>query len=104
MRFAATTARVGAASLGSVIDVQGSSRLQSLPHVQVNRNNTVLACAICERTLLLGERAAGYVAAGRRVTVCELCLDEADQRGWRRAGAPAPPPMAAAVDRGPGLL
>jgi hypothetical protein len=72
--------------------------------MQVNRNDTVLSCAICERTLLLGEKVAGYLHAGEAMSVCELCVDEADQRGWHRAGAPTPPPTRAAVERGPGLF
>ena len=83
---------------------QGAPRLQSVAQMQVNRNDTVLSCAICERTLLLGEKVAGYLHAGGAMSVCELCVDEADQRGWRRAGAPTPPPSRAAVERGPGLL
>src|ERR687894_744104 len=72
--------------------------------MHVHRNATVLTCAICERTLLLGERAAGYRAHGTSQTVCELCVDVADRRGWLRAGAPDPPPVQPSGGRGPGLF
>src|SRR3712207_8223183 len=62
------------------------------PYTTLFRSATVLTCAICERTLLLGERAAGYRAHGASQTVCELCVDVADRRGWLRDGAPDPPP------------
>jgi hypothetical protein len=72
--------------------------------VQVNRNSRVLVCQVCERTLLLGERATPFHVGGRTLTVCDLCTDVADQRGWRREGAPLPPPVAGPPERGPGLV
>jgi hypothetical protein len=72
--------------------------------VQVKRHSSTLTCQVCERTLLLGERVATYHAEGRTLTVCELCTDDADARGWRREGAPTPPPVPVTRVRGPGLL
>jgi hypothetical protein len=68
--------------------------------VQVSRNDTVLECPLCGRTLLLGERVNRYRAGTRQMLVCELCVDDADSRGWLREGAPVPPPVAAPLARG----
>jgi hypothetical protein len=72
--------------------------------MQVNRTDTVMVCRICERTLLLGERATYYRADVQEMPVCPLCADEADARGWLRAGAPSPPPVESVAVRGPGLM
>jgi hypothetical protein len=68
--------------------------------VQVSRNDTVVECPLCGRTLLLGERINRYRAGPRQMLVCELCVDDADGRGWLREGAPVPPPVAAPLARG----
>lgn len=49
-------------------------------HVQV-------ACDICGRTLLRGERVETYLAGGSRREVCELCAPRARHEGWMREGA-----------------
>jgi hypothetical protein len=72
--------------------------------MQVIRTDSVTVCQVCERTLLMGERVTTFHASGRTLAVCELCTDAADQRGWRREGAPAPPPVAAHYERGPGVM
>ncbi len=72
--------------------------------VLVSRNDTVLECPLCGRTLLLGERAARYRAGTRQLLVCELCVDDADSRGWLREGAPVPPPITVPLSRGSGRL
>ena len=59
----------------------------------VRRNDTVTICAVCGRTLLLGERCEEYVHGGRNATVCTLCASEAEARGWTRVGAPTPLPI-----------
>jgi len=46
-----------------------------------------VACDVCGRTLLRGERAHPYVDRGTRRTVCELCTARAEQEGWLREGA-----------------
>jgi hypothetical protein len=55
------------------------------------------ACAICERTLLMGERAIRFSPSGRGdyVDVCPLCADTAIEYGWVREGAPTSPTVPA---------
>jgi hypothetical protein len=67
--------------------------------VQVSRNDTVLECPLCGRTLLLGERVNRYRAGPKPMLVCELCVEDADSRGWLREGAPVPPPVAEPLSR-----
>ena len=71
-------------------------------HASVRRNQTVVCCAVCERTLLLGEAVGLFLDGAERRQVCRLCTEGALARGWRREGAPNPPP--AAYTRGPSLL
>lgn len=56
---------------------------------------TVLAqrtCAICERTLLTGERALRYSpGSGQLVDVCQLCQEVAVEYGWLKEGSPTTP-------------
>ncbi|HEX3509516.1 MAG TPA: hypothetical protein VHT27_00310 [Solirubrobacteraceae bacterium] len=49
-----------------------------------------VACDVCERTLLRGENADMFVAAGRRLTVCELCAPRAANEGWMRETESSP--------------
>jgi hypothetical protein len=57
-------------------------------------NPEFLACAICDRTILRGERATDYVnGEGETVQVCELCKDRAEASGW------VPAAFAATVSR-----
>jgi elongation factor G len=47
-----------------------------------------LACAICGRTILKGERPETYLApGGARQLVCELCMPRAEHAGWIRESA-----------------
>jgi hypothetical protein len=46
-----------------------------------------LACDVCGRTLLRGERAETWLAGGTRRQVCELCTPRALHEGWVREGA-----------------
>src|ERR671921_425677 len=49
-------------------------------------------CAICERTLLLGERALRFAPNGVDfVDVCPLCQDQAVEYGWLKEGSPTTP-------------
>jgi hypothetical protein len=45
-----------------------------------------VACDVCERRLLRGEQTDIFIAAGRRLTVCELCAPRAANEGWMREG------------------
>jgi hypothetical protein len=51
------------------------------------------SCAICERTLLMGERAIRFSPNGGTdyVDVCPLCAETAVEYGWIREGAPTSP-------------
>jgi hypothetical protein len=49
-------------------------------------------CAICERTLLVGERAVRYSPDGENfVDVCPLCQEVALDHGWLKEGSPTTP-------------
>ena len=50
-------------------------------------------CAICERTLLVGERALRFAPhEGRElVDVCQLCAEQAQEMGWVKEGSPTSP-------------
>jgi hypothetical protein len=49
-------------------------------------------CAICDRTLLVGERAVRYSPDGDNfVDVCPLCQETAVEYGWLKEGSPTTP-------------
>ena len=55
----------------------------------------VRTCAICERTLLVGERTVRYSPDGRHyVDVCPLCQETASEYGWIKEGSPTSPVVA----------
>ncbi len=64
--------------------------------MRVTRVSADRRCAICERTLLLGERATRYSPNGGEgfVDVCQLCLDAALEYGWLKEGSPTTPTIA----------
>src|SRR5919205_1908484 len=52
-------------------------------------------CAICERTLLVGERSVRYSPDGENfVDVCPLCQETAAEYGWLKEGSPTTPVVA----------
>ena len=52
----------------------------------------VRTCAICERSLLVGERSVRYSHDGEHfVDVCPLCQDIALEHGWLKEGSPTTP-------------
>jgi hypothetical protein len=58
--------------------------------------DVALICAICERTLLVGERATRFTHDGgdHYVDVCPLCSEIALQHGWVKEGSPTTPAAA----------
>jgi predicted RNA-binding Zn-ribbon protein involved in translation (DUF1610 family) len=59
---------------------------------QLVRHTEKRTCAICERTLLLGERAVRFAPNGDGfVDVCPLCQETAIDRGWVKEGSPTTP-------------
>jgi hypothetical protein len=60
---------------------------------RVTRVTVDRSCAICERTLLMGEQAIRFSPDGGReyVDVCPLCQDVALQHGWIKEGSPTSP-------------
>jgi len=50
----------------------------------IRTNQSDVACDICGRTLLRGESAEGFLSAGQRRQVCELCTARAQHEGWIR--------------------
>jgi hypothetical protein len=69
--------------------------------MRVTRATTTRTCAICERTLLMGERAIRFAPGGddHWVDVCALCQDEALEHGWLKEGSPTTPTVSAATRR-----
>jgi len=59
---------------------------------QLARQPVTRICAVCERTLLTGERALRFSPDGDEfVDVCPLCADIALEHGWVREGSPTTP-------------
>ena len=62
---------------------------------ELSPNQEMVACEVCGRTILKGERAEPYlVPDGSRRLVCELCTRRAEQAGWLRESAHADMPTA----------
>ena len=56
------------------------------------RNAVTRTCAVCERSLLVGERAVRFAPDGENfVDVCPLCQDIAAESGWLKEGSPTTP-------------
>jgi hypothetical protein len=52
----------------------------------ITTSHAAVACDVCGRTLLRGEQADVFLAAGSRRMVCELCTGRATHEGWIREG------------------
>src|SRR5437764_60616 len=64
--------------------------MRSAPKKELKTDEEPVACDVCGRTILKGERTEPYLApGGRRKTVCELCIPRADHEGWIRESAHA---------------
>jgi hypothetical protein len=63
--------------------------------MRVTNVGTTRTCAVCERTLLMGERAVGFAPSegAELVDVCPLCQEIAVEAGWIREGAPTTPTL-----------
>ena len=61
--------------------------------MHVTKVSNVQMCAICERTLLLGERAVRFAPdeGAELVEVCPLCQEIAVEHGWLKEGTPTTP-------------
>jgi hypothetical protein len=71
----------------------------------IRPSDTFIACDVCGRTLLRGERSEVFVHAGARRSVCELCKSRALHEGWIREGAiPEYGADTGAAERGRSLL
>jgi hypothetical protein len=59
---------------------------------QLARHPVNRICAVCERTLLTGERALRFAPHGEDfVDVCPLCQEVALEHGWVKEGSPTTP-------------
>jgi hypothetical protein len=59
---------------------------------QLTRQSTARTCAVCERSLLTGERALRFSPDGEQfVDVCPLCQELALEHGWVKEGSPTSP-------------
>jgi hypothetical protein len=73
--------------------------------MRVTNVSTTRACAVCERTLLMGERAVRFAPTegAELVDVCPLCHDIAVEAGWIKEGAPTTPTLGGERRRKRGL-
>jgi hypothetical protein len=63
----------------------------------VTKVSAARQCAICERTLLMGERTVRFSpnGGGRYLDVCQLCQETAAEDGWVKEGSPTTPTIPA---------
>ena len=61
--------------------------------MRVTNVSTTRVCGVCERTLLMGERAMRFSPGegDELVDVCPLCQEVAVEAGWIKEGAPTTP-------------
>jgi hypothetical protein len=64
--------------------------------MQISSQATAQTCAICDRSLLTGERATRYAPqGGEYLDVCPLCQEIAVEYGWVKEGTPTTPTVPA---------
>ena len=64
--------------------------------MQISSQAQAQTCAICDRSLLTGERAVRYAPqAGEYLDVCPLCQEIAVEYGWVKEGTPTQPTVPA---------
>ena len=64
--------------------------------MQISSQAQAQTCAICDRSLLTGERAVRYAPqAGEYLDVCPLCQEIAVEYGWVKEGTPTTPTVPA---------
>src|SRR5436309_13889077 len=60
--------------------------------MRITRLSVARSCAVCERTLLIGERTTRFTPDGENfVDVCPLCQDIAFEYGWPMEGSTTTP-------------
>jgi hypothetical protein len=61
--------------------------------MRITSSNAIRTCSICERSLLMGERAMRFSPSGNDefVDVCPLCQESALEYGWVKEGSPTTP-------------
>ncbi len=73
--------------------------------MQITGQAVTRTCAICDRSLLQGERAVRYAPDGADfVDVCPLCQEIAVENGWVKEGSPTTPTVPMQRRRRRGLL
>src|SRR5436190_21870075 len=73
--------------------------------MRVTKVSITHACAVCERTLLLGERSVRFSPddGAELVEVCPLCQEIALDAGWVKEGSPTTPTINGGSRRKRGL-
>jgi hypothetical protein len=63
--------------------------------MRITRASATRTCAICERTLLMGERTTRFLPGPGEeyVDVCPLCAETAYEYGWTKEGSPTTPTL-----------
>jgi hypothetical protein len=74
--------------------------------MRVTKVATTRSCAVCERTLLMGERAVSFAPTegAELVDVCPLCQEVAVEAGWIKEGTPTTPTLGGERRRKRGLV
>jgi len=66
--------------------------LAIVARMRIAKQSVAHRCAVCERTLLMGERTTRFSTDGENfVDVCPLCQDIALEYGWLKEGSPTTP-------------